>query len=161
MWEVPMVLSRIGKITIALAALVTYGMAQAPATKNWKDPAEYDLVQAYGKETTPAGKLAKLDEWKQKYPTSDYADARLLEYLQVYQALNRPKDVFATAVEILKTDPNNYGVLSVVLQTIYQLGTPPAAGDLDTAEKIAAHVVADANTIYAPEKKPAAGVTDA
>jgi hypothetical protein len=161
MWEVPVVLSRIGKITIALVALVTYGMAQDAPKKNWKSQAEFDLVQLEQKETTPAGKLAKLDEWKKQFPDSDYADARLVEYLQVYQALNRPKDVFATAVEILKADPNNYGVLSVVLQTIYQLGNPPAAGDLDTAEKIAAHVVADANTIYAPEKKPAAGVTDA
>ncbi|MGD1093684.1 MAG: hypothetical protein ABSB35_17065 [Bryobacteraceae bacterium] len=154
-----MVLSRIGKITIALAALVTYGMAQEPA-KKWKDQAEYDLVQAYGKETTPAGKLAKLDEWKQKYPTSDFADARLAEYLGVYQALNRPKDVFSTASEILKADPNNFGALSAMLGAVYQLGNPPAAADLDTAEKAASHLLADGDTIFAPTKKPA-NVTDA
>jgi hypothetical protein len=154
------VLSRIGKFTIALAALVTYGMAQDAAKKAWKDQAEYDLVQAEQKETTPAGKLAKLDEWKQKYPTSDYADARLGEYLQVYQALNRPKDVIATAGEILKADPNSYGALSAILGAVYQLGNAPAAGDLDAGEKAASHVVSDANAVFDPSKKPA-NVTDA
>lgn len=154
-----MVLSRTGKIALALLAIMAYGVAQAPA-KKWKDQAEYDLVQSISKEATPAGRLAKLDEWKTKYPQSDFADARVQTYLQTYQQLNRPRDVFNTAVEMLKANPNDFTALSAILSGVYALGNPPPAADLDTAQQAASHVLADADTIFASSKKPAT-VTDA
>jgi len=58
--------------------------------KNWKDRAEYDLYNAIVKEQDAGKRLALLNSWKEKYPTSDYADARLQIYVTTYAALNQP-----------------------------------------------------------------------
>ncbi len=62
--------------------------AQAPAAtdKKWKD-GEYDMYTAITKESQPAKKLELLDAWKQKFPSTDYEDARKQGYLQVYSQI--------------------------------------------------------------------------
>ncbi len=69
-------------------------MAQAPPAKAWKSQAEYTLVvDGVGKATTPADRLAKLDEWTKQFPTTDFALERTKQYLETYQLLNKPRDV--------------------------------------------------------------------
>ena len=60
-------------IVIALPGLGQGGQAPAaqPAQKNWKDRAEYDLYNAIVKEQDASKRLALLNSWKEKYPTSD------------------------------------------------------------------------------------------
>src|ERR1700726_5326022 len=103
--EVRVVHSKTRSISLTLTVVLTLGIAQdakPPAKqKNWKDEAEQTLVTSIPKETTPAGRLAKLEEWSKKYPTSDLADERRQEYLAVYEQLNRPKERLDTATDIL------------------------------------------------------------
>ena len=156
-----MVLSRTGKIALALIAFLAYGMAQAPPAKAWKSQAEYTLVvDGVGKATTPADRLAKLDEWTKQFPTTDFALERTKQYLETYQLLNRPRDVMNAAAEVLKTDPNDYQAIRAIIVTVFQLGNPPPAADLDSAEKEAAHLVTDANAIMTPERKYPANLSD-
>jgi len=152
----------------AIVALALGLAAQDKAAKNWKDMAEYDLFMSIQKETNAATRLPNLDKWKSTYPQSEYADVRLQAYLITYQQLMKHREAFDTAIEILKTDPNNQASLQEILGYIRALvpQQPNAAlsaqtkTDLDTAGKTSAYVLSNIDTVYAADKKPQ-GVTDA
>ena len=163
---------------VAMTALAVGLYAQAPAAapaaaqksaKNWKDTAEYDLYSAIIKpDATPAARLQNLDKWKAGYPQSDYADTRQKIYLITYQALNKHREAFDMASEILKTDPNDLTSIQEILGYVRLLEpTDPKAtlsaqnkADLETTEKVARYLLANADAIFAADKKPA-GATDA
>jgi hypothetical protein len=163
---------------VAIAALAAGLYAQAPAAapaaaqksaKNWKDTAEYDLYSAIIKpDATPAARLQNLDKWKAGYPTSDYADTRLKIYLITYQGMNNHRAAFDTASEILKTDPNDLASIQEILGYVRALEPADSKAalsaqnkaDLETTEKVARYLLANADAVFAPDKKPA-GATDA
>jgi hypothetical protein len=163
---------------VAMTALAVGLNAQAPAAapaaaqknqKNWKDTAEYDLYSAIIKpDATPADRLKNLDKWKAGYPTSDYADTRQKIYLITYQALNNHRAAFDIAAETLKTDPNDLASIQEILGYVRALEPTKASdslsaqnkADLDTAEKVAQYLLANADAVFASDKKPA-GATDA
>ena len=167
---------------VAIAALAAGLHAQAPAAapapagapaqksaKNWKDTAEYDLYSAIIKpDATPAARLQNLDKWKAAYPQSDYADTRQKIYLITYQALNNHRAAFDMAAETLKTDPNDLASIQEILGYVRALmpADPKAAlsaqnkSDLETAEKVARYLMANAGAVFAADKKPQ-GATDA
>ena len=145
------------------------GAAAQKSAKNWKDTAEYDLYSAIIKpDATPASRLQNLDKWKAGYPQSEYADTRQKIYLITYQALNKHREAFDMATEILKTDPNDLAAIQEILGYIRLLEPQDAKAalsaqnkaDLDTAEKVAHYLLANADAVFAPDKKPA-GATDA
>lgn len=124
----------------------------------WKDRAEYDMEDAAAKDTNPTTRLQKLDQWKAKYPTTDFSTLRLELYLATYNQLNRPKDAFATAKELLAADPNNIRALSALIYSVFFL-SPPSPDDLSTAEKASHQVLDNLETLFAADKKPQ-GVSD-
>jgi len=155
-------------VMAALAGLQIQAQAQAPAQKNWKDRAEYDLYAEIVKpDATPAARLQNLDKWKSGYAQSEYAPERLKIYLITYQQLNKHREAFDTAIEILKTDPNDQASVQEILGFVRALmpQQPNAAlsaqnkADLDTAEKVARNLLANPDAIYGPDKKPQ-GVAD-
>ena len=157
---------------VAITALAVGVYAQAPAAapaaaqksaKNWKDTAEYDLYSAIIKpDATPADRLKNLDKWKAGYPQSDYADTRQKIYLITYQALNNHRAAFDIATETLKTDPNDLASIQEILGYIRALmpakATDPLSAqnkaDLETAEKVARYLLANADAVFAPDKMP-------
>jgi hypothetical protein len=159
---------------VAMTALAVGVYAQAPAaapagaqapksTKNWKDTAEYDLYSAIIKpDATPAARLQNLDKWKAGYPTSEYADTRQKIYLITYQGLNKHREAVDMATEILKTDPNDLASIQEILGYVRALEpqdpkAPLSAqnkADLDTAEKVAHYLLANADAIFAADKMP-------
>ena len=161
-----MVYSNTRNISLALAACLTLGIAQDPKPgakqKNWKDEAEQTLVTSIAKETTPAGRLAKLEEWSKKYPTTDLAEERRQEYLSVYEQLNRPRERFDTATDILSHDPNDFlalrAILAVAFQEMGQANPPPA--DLEAAEKTCHYMLNNLDAIFAPDRKLQAMTAD-
>ena len=166
-----LVISRKTLMPLAFAAAVTFVGTRQPVfaqaaqqstqapQKNWKDRAEFDLYDSITKETQPAKRLELLNSWRDKYPSSEFADIRQQLYMQTYQELNRWPDVFATAKEILSKDPNNLTALSKELTAIFALPAP-TADDLANAEKAANQVLSNLDTLFAPDKKPA-NVSDA
>ncbi len=158
---------------VAIAALAAGLQAQAPAAapaaasaekkKNWKDNAEYELYSAIIKaDATPAARLQNLDKWKTGYPQSEYADTRQKIYLITYQQMNNHRAAFDMATEILKTDPNDLASIQEILGYVRALmpakPTDPLSAqnkaDLDTAEKVARYLLANADAIFAPDKMP-------
>lgn len=166
-----LVISRRSFLPLALAAAVTVAVPYRPAfaqaaqsaaqgaQKNWKDRAEYDLYEAITKETAPAKRLELLNQWKEKYPGSDFADVRQQVYMASFAQLNRPGDALATAGEILAKDANNLQALSTALTSIFNLQTP-TPDQLAVADKAASQVVSNVDTLFAADKKPA-NVSDA
>ena len=143
-------------IVIALPGLGQGGQAPAaqPAQKNWKDRAEYDLYNAIVKEQDASKRLALLNSWKEKYPTSDYADARLQIYVTTYAALNQPDKVIATGNEVLQSDPKNLTVLYMMAQNVLGIAKP-TPDDLASGEKAANGLLSNIDTFFDPSKKPA------
>jgi hypothetical protein len=158
---------------VAIAALAAGLHAQTPAAapaaapqksaKNWKDTAEYDLYSAIIKpDATPASRLQNLDKWKAGYPQSEYADTRLQIYLITYAAMNNHRAAFDAAAEILKTDPSNLAAIQEILGYVRALepADPKATlsaqnkADLETAEKVARYLLANADAVFAADKMP-------
>lgn len=151
---------------IVMAALAALQLQAAE--KNWKDRAEYDLYAEIVKpDAAPAARLQNLDKWKSGYPQSEYAPERQKIYLITYQQLNKHREAFDTATEILKTDPNDQASVQEILGFVRALMPQQANAalsaqnktDLDNAEKVAHHLLANADAIYGADKKPQ-GVAD-
>ena len=90
------------------------GAAGAAQTKkNWKDRAEYDLYNSIAHEQDPKKRLALLDQWTQKYPTTDFADLRNQTYVATLGPLtqqdpsNRPK-LIESAKKELTLNPKDF-----------------------------------------------------
>lgn len=147
---------------LAVAATQTAAFAQAAqggAQKNWKDRAEYDLYEAITKETAPAKRLELLNQWKEKYPASDFNDTRQGFYVGTYAQLGRHGDSMNVAGEILAADPNNLQALSTVLTSVFTVQNP-TADQLAVADKAANQVIQNLDSLFAAGKKPE-GVNDA
>jgi tetratricopeptide (TPR) repeat protein len=158
---------------VTIAAMALGLQAQEPAKpdaakKNWKDQPEYALYTEIVKpDATPAARLQNLEKWKSSYPQSEYADTRLKIYLLTYQQMNNHRAAFDTALEILKTDPNDAASIQEILGYIRALmpqqpNAPLSAqnkADLDTTEKVARALLANPDAVYGADKKPQ-GVAD-
>jgi hypothetical protein len=147
------------KIALAFAAVLAFGIAQDPpkpdpSKKVAKDQAEADLINSLPKETDGNKRLQILDKWSKDYPETAFANERQEAYRDIYQQLNKPREAFGKSVEILQRDPDNFDSLRDILVDVFQLGNPPPAADLETAEKAARHLLNDADTIFVAGKKP-------
>jgi len=130
---------------IAVVVLITGTVAGQAPQKNWK-PGEYELYQAANGATDMNVKLKKLDEWRDKFKESDYADVRQQLYLATYQSLNRPEDILRFGAQLLSETPKPNAV--TYLKTVYMmasaiLGMPNPSADAAAAGEKAAHLLAD------------------
>src|SRR5260370_30524020 len=125
----------------------------APGQKNWKDRAEYDLYNAIAKEQDPAKRIALLNSWKEKYPTSDYALQRQDIYCQTYAAMNQPAKVIEAGKEALQIDPKDLTVLFLMAQNVLGL-TKPTPDDLAAGEKAANGLLSNLDSFFDASKKP-------
>ena len=150
--------------------------AQAPAGKKAKavkDTGEYDIFNEVAKDTTanppnPKKFLADLDSWTQKYPNTEFADRRVMYYIQAYSADNQA----AKAVDIAKPlidkgldgmkdglDDDQFVLNALFLTSRAALALAatgaPSPEELAAGGK-AAQMLADfGKTYFVPEKKPA------
>ncbi len=142
-------------LALALTSVLTLTVwGQAPQ-KNYKDRAEYDLYASILKETNPNQKLTLLNQWKEKYPQTEFKEERMQLYLDTYRGLNQGAKVLETAKEMVAADPKSAsGLLWINLMTVAMNDTSAAA--LDTGEQAAKSLLANLDTVFAAEKKPAA-----
>lgn len=134
--------------------------AAAAGQKNWKDQAEFDLFTAITKDTNPQSKLEKLNQWKEKYPTSEYADARRALYLQTYSAAGQVLNGLNAAKEILASDPKDFPALYYITSMTVQIPAvtqkAPTADQMADGQKAATALLGGAlDSQFAPDKKPA------
>ncbi len=108
-------------LAVALVCAMTPARTYAQEKqKKVKDQGEYDLFNAYSKETDPAKKLQYLNQWVEKYPESDYQD----EQLRFYSDLNQPAKVMELGAKILAKDPKDFAALSLITANIRNLPNP-------------------------------------
>jgi tetratricopeptide (TPR) repeat protein len=113
--------------------------AQAPAgqpQKKVKDQGEYDIFNAVTKETDPKKKIELLNQWKQKYPESDYKEDRLLITLQTYTQMGQAPEILNTAKDLLAQYPKNVQGLYWVATLVPGLNKEDPES-LDVGEKAA------------------------
>jgi len=153
-------------LTVIAMTALALGLHAQEKKPEWKDRAEFDLYDSIVKDQNAQTRLQSLDKWKTGYAGSEYADVRLKAYLYTYKQLMRHRDAINTAVEILKTDPNDIDSLTEIVGFVLTLLpqgnaalTAQNRADIDLGEKTARYIVANVDTIYAPTKKPQ-GTTD-
>jgi tetratricopeptide (TPR) repeat protein len=114
---------------------------QQPAQPKWKDRDEYDLVEAIRKEADPKRKLARLDEWTQKYASTDFKEMRLEMYMDAYRQLNDPTRMLDAARKLLADYPKNMsGEYWADMLIVSTNAVNPT--DLDLAERAAQGLLA-------------------
>jgi tetratricopeptide (TPR) repeat protein len=163
------VLTKISRFVFAAALVGVFAvgpvrvLAQdaAPAAKqDWKDRAEYDLFAAIQADTTPASRLDKLNQWKDKYPATDFDLQRRQLFLTTYVALNQPAKALDAAKDVLGKDPKDFTGLyyTLLLTPVIPNATPE---QLDAATKASAAMLGGGlDDQFAAAKKPAT-VSDA
>ena len=150
-------------LAVVLGIASVQGRAQNAAATggqpNWKDQAEYELYNAILKDTNPQTKLEKVNQWKDKYPSTEFIAARRTLFLTTYVQLNQVVNALNAAKEILANDPGDFTALYYV--TLLTPHAPsPTADQLADAQKAANELLnGGLDKQFAPDKKPA-GVTD-
>lgn len=159
-------LDRVSKafVTMAAAAAMAFlplpsqgqqaQAGQAQSGPQWKDRAEYDLYQAITKEQDPGKRLALLNSWKEKYPTSAFVQLRNTAIVQAYAQARQPDKVMSSGAEALQANPQDFGTMYLMALNV-QLLPKPTADDLALGEKAANGILSNENTFFDPSKKPA------
>ena len=132
--------------------------AQAPG-KQWKDTAEYDLYVQYTKATTPDQQLQLLNQWKEKYPESDYKMDRALSYIVIYNKKNDAAGLYQASKDVLALDPKSFQALYFITLLTVSMNKQDAES-WNLGGKAANGLIGELGNVYDPAKKPA-GSTDA
>lgn len=103
-----------------------------PQEKQYKDRAEYDIITKVYGEADPASKLGLLDEWKSKYPETDYHLERSRFYLDSYQKTGKMPEAIGAAKELLSKVPGDFTANYVITLFSPNLGKADEA-TIDTA----------------------------
>lgn len=139
---------------IALGSLATLSVVAQDQKKQWKDRAEYDLFDSASKEQNANTKLQILNNWKQKYPASDFKADRQELIMTAYQALGNAKEMINAAKELVALDPKNVkGLYWVNLLTVSLQDKSPEA--LDAGDNAAKGLLEAIPVFFDPAKKPA------
>jgi hypothetical protein len=165
---------RVGKPVLAAGALALLtsfisapvAMAQATCaaaagtTKNYKDHDEYDLYSKITQTTDPKARLALLDTWQDKYPTSDFACERLQYFVVTLQQMaatdpTERQPLIDKCKEVLKTDPTNWKANYLIAVWGPAVGgASPAPDLLDTVQTAAKAAVASTDATFSDANKP-------
>jgi tetratricopeptide (TPR) repeat protein len=162
-----LVLAMAGLVCVAPVRMRAQDATSQPGQKQpeYKDRGEYDLYDSITKDTNPATRLEKLEQWKAKYPNTDFIKQRRQIYLTTYVALNKVQDALDMAKEILADDPKDFTALYWTVELTPKLpavtGKPATADALDQGEKAVNSLLnGGLDAQFAPDKKPGS-VTDA
>ena len=141
---------------LLLAATVAVPAPQEAKEQRPKDQAEYELItKAFDADTDPKTKLQVLDEWKEKYPETDFEDDRVKVYMRTHQQLGDAKSAIGVAKDVLKTNPNDFESNYLITSSVPGLG-PDAAAFYDDAKKSSEQLIGGGvDTQFAADKKPA------
>jgi len=140
---------------LMVASVALYGQEK----KQWKDQAEYDLYISITKATVPDQQIQLLNQWKEKYPESEYKLERTQAYLGIYGKKNDGAGLYNASKDLLALDPKSFQALYFLTVLTESLNKKDAEG-MDTGVKSANGLISALDAQYDASKKPA-GVTDA
>jgi hypothetical protein len=135
----------------AIALPVKPAAGAAPA--KWTDRGEYDLVLTIRAEAAPLKRLALLDQWKAKYPTTELQQVRQELYLSAWQSLGDSPRMFAVAREMISGGADT--LVGLYWCTLLVPESKEVSADLlDAGEKAARQLLAGLDTYFAAAAKP-------
>ncbi len=135
----------------SVCSLGLWGQAKEP---QWKDRAEYDLYDSILKAQDNNTKLGLLQSWEQKYPQTEYMEARHQLIVQTYQALGKGKEMMEAAKKMAVAAPKSFFALYWInLLTVSLNDTSPAA--LADGEKYAKAFLGIMDETFDPSKRKA------
>ncbi len=104
----------------------TWGVAGAfsQEAKKVKDQAEFDLLQLVNKEAPNTKRIELIDQWKQKYPDSEFKEDRAMVLVQTYQALGKGQEMWGACEELLAINPKSAPGLFFLMSLTTSLGDP-------------------------------------
>ncbi len=109
-------------LAACLLLMVTAVAIPNPQEKQYKDRAEYDIITKVYGEADPAKKLALLNEWREKYPETDYSLERDRFYLDSYQKTNNTTEAINAAKRVLAASPNEFTAHYVITLSVPVMG---------------------------------------
>lgn len=114
---------------IASILTLTLGVAgalaqEAKKEKKVKDQAEYDLLMAVNKEAPSPKKIELLDQWKQKYPESDFKEDRAMVYVQTYQQMGKAQEMWTACKDLLAINSKSAPALYFLMSLTTSLNDP-------------------------------------
>lgn len=133
---------------------------QAPAKKNYKDRAEYDLFSKITQTQDPKQRLVLLNTWQDKYPTSDFKHDRLLYFVRTLSQLaqNDPQarqQLIDKSKQLLQEDPKSFEASYFITLWGSAVGGGSPQPDLLTEIQNAAQgVISGADENFSTAKKP-------
>lgn len=134
---------------------------QAPAKqKNYKDRAEYDLFSKITQTKDPKERLALLNTWQDKYPTSDFKEDRLLYFVRTLSQLAQTdpqarQQLLDKCKELLQLNPKSFEAnYFVTLWGPTVGGTSPQPDLLTQVQDAAQAVISGADENFSAAKKP-------
>jgi peptidyl-prolyl cis-trans isomerase A (cyclophilin A) len=88
-----------GTLTLAPVGWRAQAYGQTPATTNpgqkrVKDQGEYDLYNAILKDQNPRTRLEKLNQWEERYPSTDFISERRTLFVTTFTALGRAPETY-------------------------------------------------------------------
>ncbi len=145
----------VGIAVTSLFGLTVWGQAAQP---QWKDRAEYDLVESIKKEQNAQTRLGLLQQWQEKYPSSDFKDGRYELMVAAYQQLGKGKEMLDAAKAWVASNPKAVnGWVWINLLTISLNDTSAPA--LEQGRNAAKSLLGALDDTFSPARKPA-NVTD-
>ena len=112
-------------------AIMVAGVLMLPVVygqeKKVKDQAEFDLIQAIQKEPDAKKRVDLVQQWKDKYPTSDFKSERLQTMVVSQQAAGNAAGMRDAALELIKEEPK------VILGYQFMNLLTPSMGDKSEA----------------------------
>jgi hypothetical protein len=115
---------------LALGCLAILPAQEAKKTKVVRDQGEYDVLQLVNKETDSLKKIELLDQWKQRYPETEFKEDRAMVYVQTYQAAGNAQKMWTACEDLLEINPKSAPALFFLMtlttslsdQTKYEKG---------------------------------------
>src|SRR5579863_6015246 len=87
---------------------------QPKKEKKVKDQGEYDIFNAAGKETDPNKQLQILQQWKEKYPDSDFKQERADTVAMAYDKLKKYPEEIKAIQDALAINPKDLTALQLL-----------------------------------------------
>lgn len=146
------------KVAIVFAAIAALGLAQdapKPSGPVAKDQQEADLINKVNGEANAANRLTELDEWKQKYPDTQFENPRQMFYLLTYEQLKKNREAIDKAKEILTKNPDDYlSLMAIVTYGPTMNNNNPSKDDFEATMAAANHMIDNADKVFADSNKP-------
>jgi tetratricopeptide (TPR) repeat protein len=124
-------------IGLAVGLMAMPLLAQEAKKKNVKDQAEYDLYTSVTKaKDDPNKQLQLLQNWKERYPDSEFKEERAAMVAQDYANINKPVEAIKASQDVLAINPKNLTALVIIVNSAIRVN-PPTADSLGAGEQAA------------------------